>query len=79
MNRKTISLNGQKIAFSQSPQRLRQTIGFKDSPPSPAETFKKEDINKGLIKAGLIPTTNIRTQISTRKWMRIANKPFVPL
>jgi hypothetical protein len=67
MNRKTISLNGQKIAFSASPRKLRQTVCLKDLSTSPAETSKKEDINKGLIKACLIPTTNIRTQISARK------------
>ena len=79
MNRKTISLNGHKMAFSPSPQKQRQTICVKALPSSPAETLKKEDINKGLTKAGLIPTINIRTQISSRKWMKLNSKPFVPL
>ena len=79
MNRKTISLNGQRIALSPSPQKQKQTTCMKALPLSTPETLRKEDINKGLTKAGLIPTINIRTQISSRKWMKLNSKPFVPL
>jgi hypothetical protein len=79
MNRKTICLNGQKIAFSPSPQKQMQITSNKVLSPSVRETPKKEDANKSLAKTGLIPTINIRTQISSRKWMKMNSKPFVPL
>jgi len=79
MNRKTISLNGQKMAFSPSPQKQKQTICNKAlRSPSP-ETLRQEELSKGLTKAGLIPTINIRTRISNRKWMKLSSKPFIPL